>query len=66
METDYCPHCGAKHYIEELNYTLLQNINCYKIDSDSVIIEQSAKKIISNYTQRCLSCGYFHNREIEH
>ena len=66
METDYCPHCGAKHYIEELNYTLLQNINCYKIDSDSVIIEQSAKQIISNYSHRCVSCGYHMIHEKKH
>ena len=55
METDYCPHCGTKHFIEELNFTLLQNINGYKIDCDSVIIEQSAKKLLSNYTHKCVA-----------
>ena len=66
METDYCPHCGAKHYMEELNFTLLQNINGYKIDCDSVIIEQSVKRIKSNFTQKCVSCGYQSIHEIKH
>ena len=66
METDYCPHCGTKHYMEELNFTLLQNINGYKIDCDSVIIEQSVKRIKSNFTQKCVSCGYQSIHEIKH
>lgn len=66
MEKTYCPHCGTRWYIEELNYTLLENINGYKISEDSVIIEQSAKKCGSSYTQRCVSCGYQENRDEFH
>ena len=43
MEANYCPHCGTKHFIGELNFILLQNINGYKIDFNSIIIEQSVK-----------------------
>ena len=63
MKTEYCPHCGTKHFIEELNFILLQNINGYKIDSNSIIVEQSAKKIKSNHTCKCVSCGYHMNQE---
>ena len=63
MDRSYCPHCGTKWYIEELNFSLLENINGYKISEDSVIIEQSARKLLSNYTQKCVSCGYNSNSE---
>ena len=63
MERTYCPHCGTKWYVDELNYTLLENINGFKISEDSIIIEQSAKKVVSNYTQKCVSCGYEENRD---
>ena len=66
IERTYCPHCGAKWYIEKLNFIVLENINGYKISEDSIIIEQSAKKIISNCTQKCVSCGYEENQEISH
>jgi len=66
MERTYCPHCGTKWYIEKLNFTLLENINGYKISEDSVVIEQSAKKLTSSYTQKCVSCGYEENQEISH
>lgn len=66
MERTYCPHCGTKWYIEKLNYILMENINGYKISETSVIIEQSAKKMISSYTKKCVSCGYEENQEIKH
>ena len=66
METTYCPHCGTKHFKEELLFSLLQKINGYKIDCDKVIIEQSAKKLSSSYTYKCVACGYEQNREIKH
>jgi hypothetical protein len=66
MERTYCPHCGAKWYIEKLNFTLLENINGYKISEGSVIIEQSAKILKSSYNQKCVSCGYEENQEIKH
>jgi len=66
MEKTFCPHCGTKNYIQELNYTLLQNINGYKISGENIIIENSAKKIKSNYTSKCVSCGYHLNHEIKH
>jgi len=65
MNRNYCPHCGTKWYIEKLNYTILENINGYKVSEDSVIIEQSAKKLSSCYTQKCVSCGYEENQEIK-
>lgn len=64
MERTYCPHCGTKWYIKDLDYTLLENINGYKISEDSVIIEQSAKKLTSFYTKKCVSCGHEENIEI--
>jgi len=63
MDRTYCPHCGTKWLIEELNYTILENINGYKISEDSVVVEQSAKKIGSNYTKKCVSCSYEENRD---
>jgi len=63
MTTEYCPHCGTKHFIEELNFTLFQNINGYRISKDSIITEQSAKKLKSNHTYKCVSCGYYMNQE---
>ena len=66
MERTYCPHCGTKWYIQELNYTLLEGINGYKISEDSVIIEQSAKKLSSFYTHKCVSCGYEENLEVKY
>lgn len=66
MEITYCPHCGTKHFYEELNFTLLQNINGYKIDCDSVIIEQSARKVSSSITYKCVACGYEQNQDIKH
>ena len=66
METTYCPHCGSKHFCRELNFTLLQNMNGYKIDCDSIIIEQSTKRLSSSYTHKCVACGYEQNQEIKH
>jgi len=63
MKRGYCPHCGTKWLIEKLNYSLMQKMNGYKIDRDSIIIEQSAKKVVSNYTQKCVSCGHEENVE---
>jgi len=66
MQRTYCPHCGTKWFIEELNYTLSENINGYKISEKSVIIEHSARKLSSSYTQKCVSCGYEANQEKLH
>ena len=66
MERTYCPHCGTKWYTTRLNYVLLENINGYKISEDSVVVEQSAKKLSSSYTQKCVACGYESNQEETH
>lgn len=44
MDRTYCPHCSAKWFIEELNYTIFDKMNGYKISSSSITIENSAKK----------------------
>jgi len=66
MENDYCPHCGAKHYIEELNFILFENIDGHIVTNDGVIFEQSAKRVKSNFTNRCISCGHEKNIELKH
>ena len=66
MDRENCPHCGARWFIEELNYTLLKNISNYKIDNSIVALETYAKRIESSFTYRCLSCGYHIIREIVH
>ena len=66
MEREICPHCGARWFIEELNYTILRDVNSYKIDKSVIALETSAKRIESSFTYRCLSCGYYIFREIIH
>ena len=66
MERTYCPHCGTKWFIEELDYTILQKINGYKITDKNVIIEESAKKLESRYTIKCVACGYQSTHDIKH
>ena len=66
MERTYCPNCGARWYIEELDYTILQRMNGYRITDKNVIIEESAKKLVSRYTNKCIACGYQFSYDIDH
>ena len=66
MERTYCPHCGTRWYLEELNFTLFQNINGYKFDGKNVVIETGAKKVKSNITLKCVNCGYQTIIDVDH
>lgn len=66
MERENCPHCGARWFIEEFNYTLIQEFNGSIIEEGAVKLENAAKRIESSFTHRCLSCGYYIIQEIKH
>jgi len=66
MEKENCPHCGARWFIEEFNYTVLKNFDGYIIDGEKITLETSATRIESSFTQRCLACGYHINLDIKH
>ena len=66
MKRTYCPHCGTRWYIKELDYTILQRINGYRITDKNFIIEKSAKKLVSRYTNKCVACGYQSSYDIKY
>ena len=66
MERTECPHCGARWFVEEFNYSVFQKMDGYKVDGATVVIETTGKRLKSFFTDRCLACGYSINRDVKH